>query len=112
MLDDRNTTPGAIPAGVLTWTYDQNYAGWQALLGDEIGGGKVSPVAAPARLTDVGRLAPAYIDVGDLDIFRDESIAYAAALAKAGVPIELHVHPAPRTASSALSRTPPSPGEP
>jgi acetyl esterase/lipase len=93
MLDDRNTTPGSIPPGVLTWTYDNNYTGWHALLGDGIGGGNVSPVAAPGRLTDFTRLAPAYIDVGDLDIFRDEAIAYAAALAKAGVPIELHVHP-------------------
>jgi acetyl esterase/lipase len=93
MLDDRNTAPGAIPAEVITWTYDNNYTGWYALLGDEIGGDKVSPVAAPGRLTDFTGLAPAYIDVGDLDIFRDESIAYAAGLAKAGVPVELHVHP-------------------
>jgi acetyl esterase/lipase len=96
MLDDRNTTPGPIPPGILTWTYDNNYTGWHALLGDEMGG-KVSPVAVPGRLTDFTRLAPAYIDVGDLDIFRDESIAYAAGLAKAGVPVELHIHPgAPR----------------
>lgn len=38
-------------------------------------------------------MAPAYIEVGDLDIFRDEDIAYAAKLASSGVPIELHVHP-------------------
>jgi acetyl esterase/lipase len=31
--------------------------------------------------------------VGDLDIFRDEDIAYAAKLASSGVPTELHVHP-------------------
>jgi acetyl esterase/lipase len=93
MLDDRNTTPGAIPGEVLTWTYDNNYTGWHCLLGDEVGGDKVSPVAAPGRLTDFTGLAPAYIDVGDLDIFRDESIAYAAGLARAGVPVELHVHP-------------------
>jgi acetyl esterase/lipase len=93
MLDDRNTTPGTIPAEVLTWTYDNNYTGWHCLLGDKVGTDDVSPVAAPARLTDFTRLAPAYIDVGDLDIFRDESIAYAAGLAKAGVPVELHVHP-------------------
>jgi acetyl esterase/lipase len=93
MLDDRNTTPGAIPAEVLTWNYDNNFTGWHCLLGDEIGGDNVSPVAAPGRLTDFTGLAPAYIDVGDLDIFRDEGIAYAAGLAKAGVPIELHVHP-------------------
>ena len=93
MLDDRNTTPGPIPAELLTWGYDNNYTGWATLLGDEIATTTVSPVAAPARLTDFTGLAPAYIDVGDLDIFRDESIAYAAGLAKAGVPVELHVHP-------------------
>jgi acetyl esterase/lipase len=106
MLDDRNTTPGAVPPGVLTWTYDSNYTGWHCLLGDEIGGDRVPPVAAPGRLTDFTRLAPAYIEVGDLDIFRDESIAYAAALSKAAVPVELHVHPGAPTASSAWSRTP------
>ncbi|MGH2936640.1 MAG: alpha/beta hydrolase [Solirubrobacterales bacterium] len=93
MLDDRNTTPGPIPDRFLTWNYDNNYTGWVTLLGDEIGGEAVSPIAAPARLADFTGLAPAYIEVGDLDIFRDESIAYAGGLASAGVPVELHVHP-------------------
>jgi acetyl esterase/lipase len=93
MLDDRNTTPGPLPPEFLTWTYDQNYTGWVTLLGDDLGSSDVSPVAAPGRLKDFAGLAPAYIDVGDLDIFRDESIAHAAGLAKAGIPIELHVHP-------------------
>jgi acetyl esterase/lipase len=93
MLDDRTTTPGPIPESLITWSYDNNYTGWFALLGDEIGSDKVSPVAAPGRLVDFTGLAPAYIDVGDLDIFRDECIAYAAGLAGAGVPVELHVHP-------------------
>jgi acetyl esterase/lipase len=93
MLDDRNTSPGPIPTDMLTWTHDHNYTGWYTLLGDSIGTDTVSPIAAPARLTDHHGLAPAYIDVGDLDIFRDESIAYAADLAVAGVPLELHVHP-------------------
>jgi len=93
MLDDRNTNQGSMPSEFLTWNYDSNYTGWFALLGTEIGGDTVSPVAAPARLTDFAGLAPAYIDVGDLDIFRDESIAYAAGLARAGVPVEIHVYP-------------------
>lgn len=93
MLDDRNTEPGPLPDGLLTWTYDNNYTGWYTLLGENIGTDDVPPVAAPARLVDFGGLAPAYIEVGDLDIFRDESIAYAAGLAGAGVPVELHVHP-------------------
>jgi acetyl esterase/lipase len=93
MLDDRNVTPDPKLAPYLTWTYDHNYTGWSALLGSAIGGATVSPVAAPARLEDFGGLAPAYIEVGELDIFRDESIAYAQGIAAAGIPFELHVHP-------------------
>ena len=93
MLDDRNTTPRAVPSELLTWSYDNNYTGWVTLLGTEIDTENVSPIAAPARLVDFTGLAPAYIEVGDVDIFRDESIAYAARLARAGVPIEMHVHP-------------------
>ena len=93
MLDDRNTTPGPIPDALLTWGYDNNYTGWATLLGDEIGTDAVSPVSAPARLAQFNGLPPAYVEVGDLDIFRDESIAYAGRLANAGVPVELHVHP-------------------
>jgi acetyl esterase/lipase len=93
MLDDRNQTPDPDRAAYLTWTYDSNYTAWSALLGDQAGAPGVSPVAAPARLENYAGLAPAYIDVGDLDIFRDEDIAYAQNLARAGIPIELHVHP-------------------
>jgi acetyl esterase/lipase len=94
MLDDRNQTPDPGRAAYLTWTYDNNHTAWSAVLGDQLGTDGVSPVAAPARLADYAGLPPAYIDVGDLDIFRDEAIAYAQNLARAGVPIELHVHPA------------------
>jgi acetyl esterase/lipase len=93
MLDDRNTLPGPIPEALLTWGYDNNYTGWATLLGHEIGTDAVSPVSAPARLAHFNGLPTTYIEVGDLDIFRDESIAYAAGLARAGVAIELHVHP-------------------
>uniref|UniRef100_UPI003F496561 alpha/beta hydrolase n=1 Tax=Sphaerisporangium sp. CA-236357 TaxID=3240030 RepID=UPI003F496561 len=93
MLDDRNTTPGHLPAELLTWNHDNNYTGWATLLGDTLGTDNVSPVASPARLTDFTGLPPTYIEVGDLDIFKEESIAYALGLAGAGVPIELHVHP-------------------
>lgn len=93
MLDDRNTKPGPLPADLLTWSYDSNYTGWVTLLGDALGADDVPPAAAPARLASFDGLPPAYIEVGDLDIFRDESITYALGLARAGVPIELHVHP-------------------
>lgn len=92
MLDDRNTEPDPELAPTATWTYDNNYTGWHALLGDQLGTDDVSPLAAPARNQDFAGLAPAYIEVGDLDIFRDEDIDYAARLVRAGVSTELHVH--------------------
>ena len=76
-----------------TWTFDSNFTGWSALLGSDLGKDTVSPVAVPGRLKDLAGLAPAYVEVGDLDIFRDEDIAYAGRIAAAGIPIELHVHP-------------------
>lgn len=93
MLDDRNTEPDPELAPTATWTYDNNYTGWHALLGDDIGTDRVSPIAAPARNTEFHGLAPAYIEVGDLDIFRDESITYAQHLVQAGVSTEFHLHP-------------------
>ena len=92
MLDDRNTEPDPYIAPTATWSYDMNYTGWHALLGDAAGTDGVSPVAAPARLKDFSGLAPAYIEVGSLDVFRDESIDYAQRLLKAGVDAELRVH--------------------
>ena len=58
-----------------------------------MGGDSVSPVAAPSRATDLADLAPAYIEVGELDIFRDEDIDCARRPALAAVPVERHVHP-------------------
>jgi acetyl esterase/lipase len=53
----------------------------------------VSPYAAPARADDLRGLAPAFIGVGTLDVFRDENIEYARRLLEAGVSTELHVYP-------------------
>ena len=94
MLDDRNTTPDPDLATFAPWSYDDNATGWGALLGAAVGGPDVSPYGAAARLKDFAGLPPAYIEVGELDIFRDEDIAYAQNLLAAGVSTELHVHPA------------------
>ena len=92
MLDDRTLDAGAV-APFLTWTSDMNFTGWSARLGEQFGADGVLPASAPARLTNFRGLAPAYIEVGDLDLFRSESVSYAQQLAAADVPIELHVHP-------------------
>ncbi|MCV7420552.1 alpha/beta hydrolase [Mycobacterium yunnanensis] len=92
MLDDRTVVPDPqLPREFLVWNYEDNVTGWGALLGDAAGGSDVSPYAAPARAADLAGLPPAYIDVGDLDVFRDEDIDYARRLLAAGVPTELHV---------------------
>ncbi len=91
MLDDR-TTPDAHLAP-FTYNYGDLVTGWQAFLGDAVGGADVPPAAAPARLEDVTDLPAAYIEVGQLDLFRDEATAYATTLSRAGVPVEFHLHP-------------------
>ncbi|QJY50550.1 alpha/beta hydrolase fold domain-containing protein [Pseudonocardia broussonetiae] len=92
MLDDRGTTPSTGQFdGVGVWDRVSNETGWTALLGAARGGPDVSPYAAPARATDLGRLPPAFIDVGAAEIFRDEAIAYADGIWAAGGDAELHV---------------------
>ncbi len=93
MLDDRTRTADPEMAHALLWSVDDNVTGWDALLGAASGVDDVSSYAAPARATDLSNLPPAYIDVGGLDLFRDEDVAYATRLARSGVPTELHVLP-------------------
>jgi acetyl esterase/lipase len=94
MIDDRNVAPASetVP-DTFVWTRENNRMGWRAYLGREPGGADVSPYAAAARATDLTGLPPAYIPVGDLDLFLDENITYAQRLLAAGVPTELHVYP-------------------
>ncbi|GAA0953341.1 alpha/beta hydrolase [Actinocorallia libanotica] len=94
MLDDRNDTPSSFQmAGLGLWDRTCNDTGWTALLGDARGGPDVSPYAAPARAEDLSGLPPAFIDVGSAETFRDEDVAYATRIWRAGGVAELHVWP-------------------
>ncbi|MFC6084591.1 alpha/beta hydrolase [Sphaerisporangium aureirubrum] len=94
MLDDRNTTPSSLEfTDAIAWNRAANLFGWTALLGDLAGTGDVPQYAAPARADDLTGLPPAYVDVGELEVFRDECIDYAARLARAGVSTEFHLYP-------------------
>jgi acetyl esterase/lipase len=93
MLDDRNVVPNPALAPFLTWRYEDNLTGWGALIGEAGSTGHVDPVIAPARLDDVIGLPPTYVEVGELDIFREEDVGFAVSLMGAGVPVELHVWP-------------------
>ncbi len=94
MLDDRNITPAShYVQHPKVWNREANIAGWSALLGKPAGSEDVSPYASPARAEDLSGLPPAFIIVGELDLFVDEDIEYATRLLRAGVPTELHVFP-------------------
>jgi acetyl esterase/lipase len=93
MLDDRTTEADPHSAPYLLWSADDSRTAWPALLGAAAGGPDVPPTAAPARIEDATGLPPAYIEVGQLDLFRDEDTAYATKLSRAGVPVEFHLHP-------------------
>lgn len=95
MIDDRTCVvaePNPV-AGEFIWTPHNNQFGWSALLGQPPGLPGVSPYAAAARATDLAGLPSAFIACPTLDLFVDESIAYATRLARAGVPVELIVYP-------------------
>jgi acetyl esterase/lipase len=93
MLDDRTTTIDAHIVRHVLWKYDDNVTGWGALLGNAAGGPDVPATAAPARITDPAELPSAYIEVGQLDIIRDEDLTYALRLGRAGVEVEFHLRP-------------------
>ena len=103
MLDDRNITRSSQAiVDDRVWNRSANLAGWDAYLSGNAGGDDVSPYAAPSRATDLAGLPPAYINVGTLDLFVDEDIAYAQALLAADVPVELHVYPGAFHGSNAM----------
>jgi len=93
MLDDRTAKGDPRLQPFLTWTYNDNITGWAALLGESAGSKDLSPYAVPARAVDLSDLPPTYVDVGQLDIFRDEAMTYARRLAAARVPTEFHLYP-------------------
>jgi acetyl esterase/lipase len=94
MMDDRNINPASdsLPETIL-WTRKNNLLGWRAYLGCEPGGKELSCYAAASRALDLKGLPPAYITVGDLDLFAQEDIEFARKLIVASVPTELHVYP-------------------
>ena len=89
MIDDRHNTPSSHEITDLgLWDRATNIEAWQLYLGDNV---MADQYAAPARANDLSGLPPMYIDVGTLDVFRDENIDFAQRLAHQGVPIEFHL---------------------
>lgn len=89
MLDDRNDTPSSHEiTDIGVWDRAASLEAWEWFLG----GQPADAYAAPARATDLAGLPPAFIDVGNMDLFRDEDIAFALRLVQSGVPTEFHLY--------------------
>jgi acetyl esterase/lipase len=95
MLDDRTGSTHHLPAhlGAFAWNPASNRFGWSALLGIPAGSPGVPDGAVPARVQVLAGLPPAYISVGSLDLFADESMEYARRLNHAGVATQLYMVP-------------------
>ncbi|KAI1030986.1 hypothetical protein LB504_000034 [Fusarium proliferatum] len=93
MLDDRTVSADEHLTPFLSWNTTDNETGWQALLGCSRGREVVAETAAPARMVDATGMPPLYIEVGELDLFRNESIELATKFYKSGISAELHVYP-------------------
>ncbi|MEU4016558.1 alpha/beta hydrolase [Microbacterium sp. NPDC028030] len=92
MLDDRNDTPSSRQYdGFGAWDRNNNDTAWDAIAGDDRFSDRVSPYTAPARAQDLTGLAPAFIEVGAAETFRDEAVDYALRIWTTGGQAELHV---------------------
>lgn len=94
MIDDRTATKTELD-GIRhkMWTNVNNRGGWRHYLGMLPGGDNVPQYAAAARREHLTGLPPAWIGIGDIDLFHDEACAYARRLKEAGVPCELNTYP-------------------
>jgi acetyl esterase/lipase len=106
MLDDRTALRSDLDAVV--WTNASNRYAWSAYLGHRVDDTEHRPYSSAARRDDLSDLPPAWIGIGAIDLFHDESIAYADRLRAAGVPCELHVVPGMYHAAEKFAPSAPS----
>jgi acetyl esterase/lipase len=79
--------------GEFVWTRGSNQFGWESLRGGYRADDARKGWFSPSLADDLAGLAPAWIGVGNLDLFFDEDLDYARRLVDAGVPVELHAYP-------------------
>lgn len=88
MIDDRQDTPSAAFVDAPVWNAKTNKLGWglylQELLEKNL---EIPAYAAPARAADYAHLPPTITFVGDMEPFRDETLAYVDNLKKAEIPV-------------------------
>ena len=94
MLDDRTAARHELDdVGHPVWTNALNRMAWRSYLGREPGDADVPAWAAPARRENFSGLPPAFIGVGDIDLFYEENARYVEALKQHGVAVTFDVIP-------------------
>lgn len=90
MLDDRTSDRHDLDAvDHWVWNNRANRFGWSAYLGSKAG----EPYAVAARREDLSGLPPAWLCVGDIELFHDEVVEYADRLRASGVEVTLDLVP-------------------
>lgn len=86
MLDDRTAANRDLDkAKHFIWDNYNNHNAWGAYLGEAPGGPSLPAYAVAARRENLAGLPPAWIGVGDIDLFYEEDRRYAERLNTAGV---------------------------
>ena len=92
MLDDRTAANRELDkTNHFVWHNKSNLVGWGSYLSQAPGLKDAPKHAVPARETKLEGLPPAWIGVGDIELFYEEDVAYAKALQAAGVDCKLNV---------------------
>ncbi|MBN9186525.1 MAG: alpha/beta hydrolase [Microbacterium sp.] len=89
-LDDRNIQPSTFEVEYAHfWDRPSNAFSFEVYLAGL--DGEVPAEAAAARAEDLSGFPPTYVEIGQVDMFRDEELDFAAQLSRAGVPVEAHL---------------------
>lgn len=90
MIDHRNETHSSkLVDDVGIWDRAGSMEAWDWYLG----GNQADQHSSPALAKDVSNLPPTYMDVGEMDMFRDEDLQFAQRLLEADVRVEFHIWP-------------------
>lgn len=109
MLDDRTAADRSLDSiDHFVWNNRANHFGWRSYLGLEPGSA-APPYAVAARRADLSGLPPAWVGVGDIELFHRENLEYAERLSVAGVSVTVDLVPgAPHGFESWAAQTPPA----
>jgi len=92
MIDHRMSTASSRDNDAPVWSSKHNRIAWDLYLAG-LAGAAVPKLASPALETDLAGLPPTTTFVGDLDPFRDETVAYVEGLRAAGVAVDWRRYP-------------------